>query len=133
MSNKLIGISSKLISEEEGESYWCTTKQMGCNPGDLLLIYIKGKGINQLFTIIKIEKDDHIKCLAMGMKTIYLKHVHTFSNPLPTKILKTDPKYSNISVVRKNFQGTTFQLDEDEWETILNGLITNNLDFLSTI
>lgn len=118
--NKLLAVSEKLLSEDEGKSFWCTYKKYETCPGDLVIVHVKSLGISQIFRVLYIDSNSEFNCEYRGMATIRLKHIITINTPVSVKNLKGHPRLVNMNAVRRSFQATTFLVAENDWSDILD-------------
>jgi len=123
----LLAIATSPILLEENKAYWCAIKKFSTSPGDVVFVYVKGKGVSQLFYVSdNKDKKIMINCELRAMDTIWLKHIINLSNSLNSKMMKGNLLLSKLEAVRRNFQGTTFLLSADDASLILKELVSLN-------
>lgn len=122
-----LGISQKELSEKNSEAYGCISKKDETTNEDLFLLYVKRKGISQIFSFEPDNgRENKLECDMRGMKTAWLHHIVTVENPLTVEIMKSDEKIKNLDAVKKNFQMTTSNIKEDIFVAIIENLIKAN-------
>ena len=119
----LLGVSRQLIDIESGKAYWCVNRKQSVQINDLVLIYVKRKGISQIFVVSDITQPlAERKCRIRNMMTIYLKHLFSFETPLTAKLMREHAELKALDVLRKNFQTTTVILEAVAGQQIIDYL-----------
>lgn len=112
-----LGISQRDLSEITGEAYGCVSRKEILSSNDLFLVYVKRKGISQIYSVETSKLgEEKLDCEMRGMKTTWLKHLITLDKSLTIEMMKANEQIKNLDAVKKNFQMTT---------TIVNGEIFN--------
>lgn len=120
--------SSDLAKADSVESWWCLPPTAA--PGDQILFYCPRsasatrQGIFAEATVVSSAlpaRSENCYCSAYKAGTIQLNYVdikiiERFTHNLTAAAMKKDPFLSRAAVVKKNFQGTTFQLDAKTYE-----------------
>lgn len=123
----IIAVSKSLLQIEDGKAYWCSNKKNNAQNGDYVLVYVKSKGISQLYRVIDASgTQSHLNCEIRMMTTIWLQHLITYKVPLSIKEMLLIDRLKNTTAVRRKFQGTTFSLKDDEWKEIMEFLNQSN-------
>jgi len=123
----ILGVSKKLLPIDGPKKYWCTYLDYDNQPGDYLAIYITGKGICQFFNIDFIDKENNeLNCNYRGMLTIRISHIFSVTNPISFKTMASDKVLKDMNVVKRRFQGTTFLIQPNYWNEIIEQIRKNN-------
>lgn len=111
--NVWLGVSAGKVSDRKKVAWWCVSKSGSI--GDLLLIYQKMFGIARIEKIISESPVSEYRCSDLGLRTVRTRLVLTLGRPISAKKLRLDPILRELSVVRRNFQATTFQIPIEAW------------------
>ena len=124
---KILAVSKSILPVEEGKAFWCSNKKDNVQNGDYVLVYVKSKGISQLYRVIDAGgTQKHMNCDMRAMLTIWLQHIVTYKKPLTIKEMLLNDRLKNMTAVRRKFQGTTFGLNDDEWQDVMHFLNQSN-------
>lgn len=124
----IVAKSAHVRSEKDPATWWCFP--FSAAVGDRVLLYCPAGAdrVRQgVFAEAEISEapsrtsDRNCNCrLFSGGKLGYaaIKVVRRFGTPLTASMMKADPAFESMSVVRRNFQGTTFRLSQLEYSMI---------------
>jgi hypothetical protein len=133
MSSKIwlgVASSNELSKIDQNESWWCLP--LTAMPGDRLLLYcprtasITRQGIFAeaiVTSIVSNSRSENCNCSGYnqgGTRLFYadIRFIERFPQNLTAAMMKNDVALRRAPIVRKNFQGTTFQLDPQTYERI---------------
>lgn len=125
-----VASSTELSKIDQSESWWCLP--LTAMPGDRLLLYcprtasITRQGIFAEATVTSIvsnSRSENCNCSGYnqgGTRLFYaeISFVERFSKNLTAAMMKNDAALRRAPIVRKNFQGTSFQLEPQTYERI---------------
>lgn len=126
-----VATSKELFNKDTTESYWCVPASTG--KGDVILLYcprsasFARQGVFAQAVISDPPNDknkDNNLCSGYGLGVTPLRHVpikitKRFKPAVTAKDMKRDDVMMNVGFVRKNFQGTTFRLEESVFRRIV--------------
>jgi hypothetical protein len=106
------GVSALPLKNREPQSWWCAPKTSSA--GDLLLLYEKSVGVTRLERLRSdpIVRERRCAGSLMTVDTIWLK---TLEKPVTARQIKKDKVLRQLTVVKRNFQGTCFSVPLELW------------------
>lgn len=125
-----VASSSDLAKADAVKSWWCLPPT--ATQGDRILFYcprstsVSRQGIfaeAEVVSPISSTRSENCHCSGYKAGTIQLSYVdirivERFTYNLTAALMKRDPILSRTAIVRKSFQGTTFQLEEKTYDRI---------------
>lgn len=128
MPNYFLGISSskKLFEADATVAYWCVKST--AQKGDIILLYcpraasFARQGVFAEAVILEPPNEkckDNNLCRAYGLYYVTVEIKRRFNPSLTAKDIKSDRVLGVASFVRRNFQGTTFSIEESQYKRII--------------
>lgn len=95
-----------LLDLKKGDhTWWCVDRR--CKPGDRAFIYRPLKGISMFLKIIDPAPPNSF-CTSFSMNTAMVEIARVFDPPISARTLRSN--LSDANFVRRNFQGTAFEI-----------------------
>lgn len=128
------------IAPDKKTKFWWCLPFDACSE-DLVLLYrprsVSAKhcgffGLSKVIVAPKSKCEKNIYCngYGMGKKPIYgyaeVEAISFFTKNMTIAYMKTSTLMSELNILRKNFQGTTFELTEQEYYLIVNEITRLN-------
>ena len=113
------------VVKERSNSWWCVDRK--CKIGDKAFLYKRLEGIVCYFEILGINDSQDI-CSSYGMDTGLIKILKHFKEPITAKILKSTPIVADETFVRRNFQGKSFVIKNEETVKTILALQSTHVD-----
>lgn len=108
-------------------SYWCFIKSNSVAIGDLLFLYRTGKGVYQIYEVLKVPADkEELNCELRGMITATTKLLFNLKVPISINMMKLDKVLKDAGPIRKNLQNTIFALNDIEKLALINLIKLHN-------
>ena len=128
MPNYFLGVagSKELSRSDITEAFWCVPSIATID--DIILLYCprsvddKRQGV---FAEARISRapsandQNNSRCSGYGLLYVPIEVQRRFLSPVTAKDMKSDPVLKTASFIRRNFQGTSFQLQEASYKRIL--------------
>jgi len=116
----LIASTPMLLPEPPECAHWCLPPKVQSSVGDIVFVYVKRRGIAQIYTIADTNPGESLlECEMRGLRTAALAHVATLCTPLSAGAMKHSPDLRDLAALRRNFQGTVFDLTGSETAAVL--------------
>ena len=119
------GVSASDVLSRPRKCWWCISKH-GSN-GDLLILYQKSVGFVRIERIGSEKEIFEYRCSELGLRTVYTSFFLQLTKPITARDLRRHPVLRELPVVRRNFQGTTFQVPTVMWSTLRDLIISRKL------
>lgn len=91
-------------------SWWCVEHR--ATPGELGVIYIKGKGVALLFRYVGLAERQEFLCKDHGLATGNVEILARIDRPIHAKAMREHPVLSKLPALARSFQRRSFHLEE---------------------
>jgi hypothetical protein len=116
------GVSASDVLNRPRKCWWCVSRHG--SSGDLLILYQKNVGFVRVEQTTSERKIFEYRCSELGLRTFSTSFSLQFRKPITARDLRRHPILRELPVVRRNFQGTTFQVPSQMWSALRDLIIS---------